>query len=336
MICNKKQLGQFYTKNAEYILRGFVIPANVVKIEPFVGDGDLAKWGDIDEVYDIDPKIKNAIIRDTLKNPPKYKDKYVITNPPYLAKNKNKDKSLYNKYKVDDLYKAFMISMIDGSVCGGILIIPLNFLCSQDTDIRNRLFMKYDVIKINIFEEAVFDDTDIPVCAIQFMRKELQMLGSSTETETEITSYPNNITFKHVFKKSENWMVGGELYNNKIKSNYKIGRLLKNGKDHTNLYLYAIDGGLPENRIRLEYRDTPFYGKISDRSFATITSNIKIENVEYVINSFNRIIEYYRIKYNSLFLTNFRNSTKHYVRKRLTFKLAFNIIQHILNKQKFS
>lgn len=336
MTCNKKKYGQFYTTNADYILTGFTIPTNVSKIEPFVGSGDLAKWGDIDEVYDIDPKIKNAIIRDTLKNPPKYKNKYVITNPPYLAKNKNKDKTLYNKYKVDDLYKASIISMVNGNVCGGIIIIPLNFLCSQDTPIRDCLFSKYDILKINIFEESVFDDTDIPICAIQFIRKERQLLGTSKSIETKITTYPSKKIINHVFKKSENWMVGGKLYNNVIKSNYEIGRLLENGSNYTNLYLYAIDGGSPNNRIRLEYQTTPYYGKISDRSFATITSNIKIENEKYVINEFNRIIECYRNKYNSLFLTNFRNSTKHYVRKRITFKLAFNIIQHILTKQLFN
>ncbi len=42
---NKKNLGQFYTTNYEYILNGFNIPPNVDKIiEPFIGNGDLLKF----------------------------------------------------------------------------------------------------------------------------------------------------------------------------------------------------------------------------------------------------------------------------------------------------
>ena len=78
-------------------------------------------------MYDIDPKI-NAITQNTLLNPPDYKDKYVITNPPFLAKNKNKDKTIYEIYDVGDLYKAAIKSFIIGDVIGGILIVPLNFL----------------------------------------------------------------------------------------------------------------------------------------------------------------------------------------------------------------
>ena len=79
-----------------------------------------ANW----ECYDIEPH-SNSIQRDTLFNPPKYKDKWVITNPPYLAKNKAKDKKIYNLYNVDDLYKASMVSMLEAN--GGILIIPTNY-----------------------------------------------------------------------------------------------------------------------------------------------------------------------------------------------------------------
>ena len=43
--------------------------------------------------------------KDTVKNPPDYNNKYLITNPPYLARNKSKDKSLFDKYDVNDLYK---------------------------------------------------------------------------------------------------------------------------------------------------------------------------------------------------------------------------------------
>jgi site-specific DNA-adenine methylase len=109
---SKKQLGQFYTTNYEYILSNMEIPEDTKTIiEPFVGNGDLLKFiknkCEI-EMYDIDPKYPNTIKQDTLENPPDYTNKFVLTNPPYLARNKSKKKEIYNKYKCNDLYKCFI------------------------------------------------------------------------------------------------------------------------------------------------------------------------------------------------------------------------------------
>ena len=115
----KKQLGQFYTTNYEYILDGIIIPKKIKHIvEPFVGNGDLLKYINKSgkkykiEHYDIDPKMINTIQQDTIKNPPEYNNKFVITNPPYLARNKSSDKELFNLYDTNDLYKCFLIEII--------------------------------------------------------------------------------------------------------------------------------------------------------------------------------------------------------------------------------
>ena len=141
---NKKQeFGQFFTTNYEYILQGMVIPNNVKHIiEPFTGNGDLLNITNENhnlECYDIDPKTEHTIKRDTLKTPPQYNNKFVLTNPPYLARNKNKSKDLYDKYNVNDLYKCFIKSIINDPCIGGIIIIPLNFMSSirkADVDLR--------------------------------------------------------------------------------------------------------------------------------------------------------------------------------------------------------
>ena len=108
---SKNQLGQFYTTNYDYILQNMKIPDNIKTIiEPFAGNGDLLnfiqnKEDYTFELYDIDPKCETAIKRDTLQNPPCYDNKFVLTNPPFLARNKNKHKELYDKYNCNDLYK---------------------------------------------------------------------------------------------------------------------------------------------------------------------------------------------------------------------------------------
>ena len=70
----------------------------------------------------------------------------------------------------------------------------------------------------------------------------------------------------------------------------------------------------------------------------TLQKGIRLKSLEgkkeqlIIINEFNRIIEHYRGKYNSLFLTNFRNSTKLYSRKRISFNVAYKLISYIIKK----
>jgi site-specific DNA-adenine methylase len=185
---SKSQLGQFYTTNYEYILSNMVIPEGVKNIiEPFVGNGDLLNFVKNKseytiEVYDIDPKIPNTVKRDTLENPPDYTDKFILTNPPYLAKNRNKSKELYEKYKCNDLYKCFIVSIITNVCQGGIIIIPLNLLSSirkSDVELRQHFSEIYSIQMINVFEEQVFDDTSYAVCSIYFVKKKTMNLTIS-------------------------------------------------------------------------------------------------------------------------------------------------------------
>ena len=144
---SKTKLGQFYTTNYQYILKNMKIPDNIKNIiEPFVGCGDLLKFIDKNkyniELYDIEPKYNDTIKKDTLLEPPIYDNKFVLTNPPYLARNKNEDKTLYDKYNTNDLYKCFIINLIDSFCFGGIIIIPLNFISSirkSDIELRKNL-----------------------------------------------------------------------------------------------------------------------------------------------------------------------------------------------------
>ena len=166
---SKSQLGQFFTTNYEYILQNCVVPSDVsCVVEPFVGNGDLLNFLGEDtsslglgiEKYDIDPKTEDTIKRDTLLDPPDYTGKFILTNPPYLARNKSQNKEIYDKYNTNDLSKCFIISIINSKCLGGIMIIPLNFISSirkADIDLRRSFLERFTIDVLNIFEEQVFD-----------------------------------------------------------------------------------------------------------------------------------------------------------------------------------
>jgi len=337
---NKSQLGQFYTTNYEYILSNMDIPNNVKTIiEPFVGNGDLLnfiknKTNYNLEIYDIDPKITNTIKRDTLTNPPDYRDKFILTNPPYLARNKSEKKDLYEKYKCNDLYKCFIINIITNTCEGGIIIIPLNFLSSirkSDIELRKNFLEKYSIKIINIFEEQVFDDTSYAVCSIYFVKKHNEINNIKTYI------YPSKKEINISFTSANNYTIGGEIYNLKQNPKYIVLRATKNTKKNiTNILLKCIDDNV-NNQLgfKIVSNDNRFIDKtekLSARSYATLVINkhLTLQQQQILVDKMNKYIKEQREKYNSLFLTNYRESNS-IARKRISFDLAFKICNYMLS-----
>jgi len=328
----KKELGQFYTKNYKYILQNISIPEAAVIIEPFAGEGDLIKYAAAQaahgavEAYDIDPKKENIIQRDTLLNPPIYKNKFVITNPPYRARNKSADKEIYDRYKVNDLYKCFIVSILNDKCKGGIIIIPLNFLCSMrknDILLRKRFLSVYQIQQINIFEEAVFQDTTAAVCSLLFH-------SVPTEDQTNIDIYPSKFNIKIKLDKQNNYTIGGD-WNLSQNEKYSFKRLTKKNikEKNTNILVKCIDDGdgigLLGASEGVFIDDTP---NSSARSYLTLIINPPISETKQrkLINDFNDYLKMRRRKYNSLFLTNYRESA----RKRISFDLVYKIMSHLI------
>lgn len=331
---NKVKLGQFYTKRSNYIIGNLIqdIDKNMKVIEPFCGEGDLLIFDNDCEIYDIDPKIDKCIKRDTLLDPLDYTNKLVVTNPPFLARNKNKDKTVYDRYEVSDLYKAAIKSIM--SCSGGILIIPLNFFCDEDDKIRDLFFNRFDIIRLNIFEETVFDDTTYTICSFSFKLKDI----NNDYDTIECCFFPKMDIKYFDLKKSSGWRMGSDfldIINNT--DNIGIRRLRIGGVPNSNLYLRAIDTGTNDGRIALTIKEDHFYGKESDRSFATLIMDKKYSREQEIkiCNEFNRVLELNRDVYNSMFLTNFRNSTSSYARKRISFDVAYKLISYVIKKEGF-
>lgn len=342
---DKQKLGQFMTTNYKYILQNLFIPDDVKNIiEPFCGNGDLlnfVKDKDKDkdkyiiESYDIEPKKEFIIQRDTIKNPPDFTNKFLLTNPPYLARNKCDEKGLYDKYDVNDFYKCHMKELLKNSPVGGILIIPLNFWSSirkNDIILRKEFLKKFDILHLNIFEEQVFSDTTYTVCSFQF-----QLKIDSIMKEININIYPCGKEIKTILNEHNNFMIGGHIYNLKINGNYTINRITKNNKDdaNTNILVKCIDDN-EDNKIGLSIVDkkdvyvdnTP---NLSARTYASLIINPVLNAGEQkkLVDKFNAYLNEEREKYHSLFLTNYRES-KDIARKRISFDLVYKICQYLL------
>ena len=336
----KSQLGQFYTTNFEYILKGMVIPYRSKVIEPFAGQGDLVEFANIFniesiECFDIDPKKKFIRKQDTLKNPPDYKDKFVLTNPPYLAKNKYKgNKDVFEQYKVDDLYKCFIASLVNSSCAGGIMIVPLNFWCSirkADASLRQRFLNQYTISRVNVFYEKVFRDTGYTVCSIRFKPKRTVR----SVDEVPMHFYPSRSFATIKLGYFNNYTIGGDILNLEQTDKFKVERATSKNKDSdglTNILVKCIDDSSTSHLglkiVSDEDRFIDETPKLSARSYATIIINppISLEKQKQIVDVFNARMRKWRAEYNSLFLTNYRESN----RKRISFSLVFRLVNYIL------
>jgi len=339
----KQKLGQFYTTNYDYILQNLYIPENIIKIiEPFAGNGDLLNFiKDKDnyniECYDIEPKKDYIIQKNTILDPPNFNKSFILTNPPYLARNKSNDKELFDKYKTNDLYKCFIEILILNECLGGILLVPLNFICSirkNDIDLRKKFISKYNIITLNIFEEQVFEDTTYTICSFQFEKKE-------QEKEIKVYIYPSKNDFNIKLNKNNNYTIGGDIYNLEQNEKYKIDRatrLYDNKDNFTNILVKCIDDNINnkiglkivDDKIRDKYIDnTP---KLSARSYAILVIKPKITIIQQqkLVELFNNFLNEKRNNCNSLFLSNYRES-KEIARKRISFTLVYEICNYLLN-----
>lgn len=356
---NKKQmLGQFYTTNQEYILQGLFIPENVSSIiEPFAGNGDLIPFIEnfrsqrneeetpvVIEYYDIEPNRPFIVQQDTLLYPPIYRGKFIITNPPYLARNKSKDKTLFDKYMVNDLYKCLIKEIIQekNTCCGGILIVPLNFWSSirtADVELRKQFLEKYALVLLNIFEEPVFEDTTTyTICSFQFTVKTEPSILQNNRILAKV--FPSMTVMDTYLTDKNNFMIGSEIYQLPLENKYRITRLTSKNREKANtcILVKCIDDNL-SNPIGLSLvePDKVYVDETPNqtaRTYATliIEPAITFEQQGVLVERFNRYLELQRRRFCSLFLTNYRES-KDIARKRISFDLVYSLVEYLLEKE---
>ncbi len=331
----KKELGQFYTTNARYITEGLldIFPEGAVIVEPCAGNWDLlnlVKDRYKVEAYDLDPKNDETEKRDTLLNPPNYKGKWILTNPPYLHKTRTKERTIFEKLNTSDLYKASMITMLEAE--GGILVIPLNFICDGDNEFRKRFLSKFKIKKFKVFEKPVFDDTPIPICAFSFVKCE------NTSQILDTTFFPNKTRKKFHITYEGGYRVGTEIFNLK-QSSIRIKRLtVKNEVPPlTYLHLRTIDSGTEQGKIEMFLDREECFNRGDSRSYITLTfdKHIPLKYQKSLVRDFNKEFNIYRKKYNSMFMTCFKDCGRDMIQRNLNYTDVYTIVSNILYKYGF-
>lgn len=360
----KRELGQFFTTNVNYILSGFekfVYNKNVS--DPFCGNKDLLKWAlnnnaksikgyDIDNNY-IDNKI--SFLNDSIKNPLSYD--FVLTNPPYLYKSKT-NSDIFKNTENTDLYQLSLEKIMNSNE--GIVIVPINFLSAENAKyIRIKFFEKFEIKYCKYFTQQVFSDTTYNVIVFYYSKK----LISNIRQNFVLNIQPLNINRKITIYKKYNWQIGGEFLNivNSQKNILEIKRLLitdiNDGNNEINvavnhlkdikkikvdlkslhliksniILLKAIDTGSNNGKICLEdirtYNLDCLLSLLTSRNqiFLIFKNQIEIKEQEQIIKLFNDELNKKREEYFSLFMTNFRDNN----RKRISFDFAYKFINYI-------
>jgi len=368
-IVKKHNLGQFFTTNSDYILQGFGdFVKNKEVFDPFAGNQDLLNWAKNNKCkkfigFDYDKNYidgENIFLNDSINSPKDYK--FICTNPPYLHKNKA-TKEIKEKFffginsKFEDLYQVSIFSILNCDE--GIIIVPLNFLCAENSKkIRELFFEKFEIIKLNIFSEQVFDDTTYNVISFYFKKKQ----EISEKNIIDTTIYPENKKIKLTLEKKSGWQFGGDfiykikniknelgvfrltedylksgeyeveiaLQNIKDKKILKISDDIKKLLEKNILFLRDIDSKNGK-KIQLEdirkYKIAGLVGKNTSRNMAHLIfkKEVSINEQIELIKKFNDELSINREKYLSFFLTNFRDNN----RKRISFDLAYKFLNLI-------
>jgi len=364
---NKKKFGQFFTTNVDYILSGFEeCVKNKSVLDPFAGGGDLLSWAkkngankvlglDISKKYE----SENIKLNDSLKNIPN--SEFILTNPPYLAKNKmqKKQKSTYDLSLYEDFYLLAIKNIISSSSEEGIIIIPVNFFSAENSDILRKEFLtKYNITKVNYFREQVFEDTTYNVVSFHYLKKK----ESSISQTISIVFFPTKEVKTFLLEEKSNYRVAGRelskihsikplkcirlteghlnknageeclkaFFNDKDteKEFFIKKKFLSNIKKNI-ILLNCIDGTTEDSWIKAEdvrkLGKDCLVGKLTSRNIAYVMlPDISLKFQEKIIPMFNEILFSLRKEFNSLFLTNFRDKD----RKRISFDFCYKLITY--------
>ena len=325
---SKRNLGQYFTRDDVWLrphivehLRSLLVRYNTC-LDPFAGDGHLlnvaASLGFEVVGHDVDGVICAANgwgePNDSILHVPLHADAFVLTNPPYLAKNsaKRMDAPAQSYFRpgavlpltnahastLDDLFKLAIeqtLVQYDDSVW----IVPESVV----QDMEHLPHWKTRLHSLTVLEDNPFIDTEHPVCVLVFSVSKPS--GELWKNDTRLGSY-QDIWSRH----------------NETRAYPRDATTMRFNSPTGNLGYRAVDGTKADGSMRIRFclGDELGYDrqriKVSSRHLTYIDVDLEGDELVAVIEEANRQIEAYRTATQDVFLTAFMGNTKTGVRRR--------------------
>jgi hypothetical protein len=312
---HEQKHGQFFTTNAEDLLGLYThLLRDKDVIDPFAGDCDLlhfavAYGARSVEGYDLEPRQPAVSARDSILNPPAFTGKFLLTNPPYLASNKNKDKGAYAMWGQSDLYKCHIASFAD-DLDEGVIILPTNFLSESRPKARELFFSRYTITQCDYYYYQVFPNTTTGITIFAFRR----------DSDTGERRFPCRIHYSssdvryvelHLERKYD-WLHGKDFFDFIKGPERPIGKWT--GKESgflTNIVVGLLDAGRAPQGLSINKGD-PIVCR--DTTFTTYQMVLDVDLPpplqERVVELFNEKMQKFRQQYHGLFLSNYMGATQ--------------------------
>lgn len=311
---HKQKHGQFFTKNARELLARFspFLKGKDV-IDPFAGECDLLDFATENGALsvsgcDLEP-LRNFIHkRDSILNPPDFNGKFLLTNPPYLCSNKNKDKTAYDMWGYNDLYKCHIASFVD-KVDEGIIILPSNFLSESSPRIRSLFFSHYTIVDCDYYYYPVFPNVTTGIMVFYFKKD----LAEEKNFPCRIHYSPSEVVETTVTLSAKyDWLHGKDFFDYVRGYDKSIKKWTgKEAGSLTSVVVGLLDKGKWKQGFSINKaepivcRETTFttYQMVLERE-------IPIDIQEKVVELSNKKMDEFRSKYHGLFLSNYMGANQ--------------------------
>lgn len=249
----------------------------------------------------------------TLFNIPDIPYDFIVTNPPYLARNSARRRKLdfpFDKQgigikKPADLYQfALDTCLASADVC--VMLIPESFITSS-----------YDKSRCNAIVSLrgdLFEDTDCPVCLALFDKKE-------TEQTIIVANDGNVIGELNEIRKASHELIGKITH--EIRMNDPEGDVALFGVDSPSGATIHFDAGdtIPSDDI-----------KVSSRALTRMSLVNGMKMTDAVISRANEILNEWRDMTNDVLMTSFKGTRSDgKYRRRLAFKEAQGILSKAID-----
>ncbi len=340
-VSSKREYGQFFTSERLWLLPHIKEHIESLNdrysgcVDPYAGAGDLLtvaeSLGFLVRGYDIDPLICSkqnwGNAHDSLREIIAHDGSFVLTNPPYLAKNsaKRMGSEMVSYFQspfidgieeslrpvLDDLFK-FAIEKTLMVYDDSIWIVPESVI--QDL-VRLPHWLE-KMHSLTILEENPFQDTEHPVCVLIFSKGQAH---------------------RHIWKNSTKLGAYRELkqIHDKVASAPRNLVKMEFNDPEGELGFRAVDGTTKDEKMRIRFCKGEDLGysreniKISSRHLTYISTNLSSDDLVRTIIESNKIIDEYRKMTDDVFLTAFMGNTKAGERRR---RLDYHLARRIFNK----